>query len=157
MTYLLVLESLLEMQVGNRGGVGGSCSLPWGHRHWYQTLEIFQPCEHYYCESSHFGSLAPGHSNTEQPAGASAGLPQSKQLTGWGHSHTYQHTDCLKTKEPIAASGHFPRQGPAHQRAKTQLHPLVGRYPSLLPGSWKSLWITLVYQGAGPEVRKLIA
>ena len=71
----------------------------------------------------------------QQPIDASAGMPQAKQLAVRGYNPTNQRTSCLKAKEPTAASGHAPRHGPAHQRARTQLCPPVGRHWPLPPGS----------------------
>ena len=40
----------------------------------------------------------------------------------------------MHSKSP-ATSRYIPRQGPAHQRARTQLYPPVGRHQPFLPGS----------------------
>lgn len=50
------------------------------------TLLVVDILAHY-CQD-----LAP--LNTLYP---SAGMPQAKQLTGWGHSHTHQQTGCIKS------------------------------------------------------------
>lgn len=34
--------------------------------------------------------------HTQQPAGSSAGMPQSKQPSGWERSLTHQQTSCLE-------------------------------------------------------------
>ena len=52
-----------------------------------------------------------------------------------GKSPTYQQTGCLKTSGLTATSRHTAWQGSAHQRAKTQLHPPVGRHQPFPPGS----------------------
>ena len=74
------------------------------------------------------GSLAPSHGPTQQHVGSTVGMPHDKQLTAWGQSPTHQQTGCLKTSEPS-------RHGPAHQRAKNQLQPPVGRHQPLSQGS----------------------
>ena len=112
-TYLLVLEA------------GGDCGSLWGQGHWQ-------------CSSGEY-SLAwallqaaifsPKPGPTQQPAGSTAGAPQTKQPTGWEHSPHPSVDRLLKvflcTQLP---DKHNPWQGPAHQRDKTQLHPPVGSF-----------------------------
>ena len=60
---------------------------------------------------------------------ASAGTPQAKQLTGQGHSPTYQQTGRLKLPETTVAS----RRSPARHRDRTQLHPPTGGHQPNCP------------------------
>ena len=47
--------------------------------------------------SCHIGSSLPRPGPTQKPMGASAGMPQAKQLTGQEHGLTHQQTGCLKS------------------------------------------------------------
>ena len=125
-TYLLVLEGLLGRRgvavalsgsVDTGGGDFWECSATW-------TLKV---------ADIWLGSSASRPGPTQKPVGSSAGTTQAKQQTGWEHRPTHQQTGCLKTSWAI--SRHTPWHGPAHQRAKTQLHPLVDKHRPLLPGS----------------------
>ena len=70
-----------------------SCGSLWSQGHWWWTLQgtlisVSSP------GGRHFGTETWPH---QQPAGSSAGTPQSKQPTGWEHSPTHQQTGCLKS------------------------------------------------------------
>ena len=70
--------------------------------------------------------MAPRPGPTQQPAGSSAGMPQTKQPTGWEHSPTHQQTAPLNTPLDTA----LPNRG-----KRPSCNDQVGRHQSLSPGN----------------------
>ena len=96
----------------------------------------------------------PRPSLTQEPIGASTGTPQAKQLTGQGHSPTYQQTGCLN--DTLSPQASVPQPCPPEGPRPSSNH--CGQGPGLeFPGLQEacfSFWTSLTHQGADTRLKE---
>ena len=97
----------LPAGLGASSGRQGGCGSLWGQWHWQQRSWVI-------VISFSF------------PGGSSAGTPWAKQQTRQEYSLTQQQTACPKTLWDSPLEMPLDLAGPAHQIAKTPLHPPMG-------------------------------